>query len=83
MQTKVRSYPGAKKRVRRRHLAGDPGEREGPDPEVQGACDRVRAAWIEDGQIVSQTRIVPVQAGLIQAIYLRPSLASVSSARRK
>ena len=47
MQRKVRSYPGAKKRVRRRHLAGDPGEREGPDPEVQGACDRVRAAWMK------------------------------------
>jgi uncharacterized protein (TIGR03000 family) len=44
---------------------------------------RVRAAWIEDGQIVSQTRIVPVQSGLIQAIYLRPAPASLSSAARK
>lgn len=31
----------------------------------------VRAAWLEDGQWVSQTRKVPVQAGLVQAIYLR------------
>ncbi|HZV07399.1 MAG TPA: TIGR03000 domain-containing protein [Gemmataceae bacterium] len=41
---------------------------------------RVRAAWIENGRIVSQTRIIPVQAGLIQAIYLRPTLGSLSSA---
>jgi uncharacterized protein (TIGR03000 family) len=33
---------------------------------------RVSAAWIEDGRWVGQTRMVPVQAGLIQAIYLRP-----------
>jgi uncharacterized protein (TIGR03000 family) len=32
---------------------------------------RVTAAWIEDGSWVSQTRVVSVQAGLIQAIYLR------------
>jgi uncharacterized protein (TIGR03000 family) len=32
---------------------------------------RVRVAWIEDGRWVSQTRKVPVQAGLIQAIYLQ------------
>jgi uncharacterized protein (TIGR03000 family) len=44
---------------------------------------RVRAVWIEDGRIVSQTRMVPVQAGLIQAIYLRPSLSPVSSAPRR
>jgi uncharacterized protein (TIGR03000 family) len=35
---------------------------------------RVSAAWIEDGSWVSQTRVVPVQAGLIQAIYLQPAL---------
>jgi uncharacterized protein (TIGR03000 family) len=34
---------------------------------------RVSAAWIEDGRWVSQTRMVPVQAGLVQAIYLRPA----------
>lgn len=34
---------------------------------------RVRVAWIEDGRWVSETRMVPVQAGLIQAIYLRLS----------
>ena len=33
---------------------------------------RIRAAWIEDGHWVSQTRMVPVEAGTIQAIYLRP-----------
>jgi uncharacterized protein (TIGR03000 family) len=44
---------------------------------------RVRAAWMENGRIVSQTRTVPVQAGLIQAIYLRPSLSPVSFAPRK
>ncbi|HEY7156364.1 MAG TPA: TIGR03000 domain-containing protein [Gemmataceae bacterium] len=32
----------------------------------------VRVAWIEDGQWVSQTQKIPVQAGLIQAIYLQP-----------
>lgn len=32
---------------------------------------RVRAAWIENGRWVSQTREIPVQAGLIQAIYLQ------------
>jgi len=30
----------------------------------------VRAAWIEDGRWVSQSRNVPVRAGMIQAIYL-------------
>jgi uncharacterized protein (TIGR03000 family) len=34
----------------------------------------VRVAWIEDGQWVSQTRTIPVQAGLVQAIYLQPAL---------
>ncbi len=34
---------------------------------------QMSVAWIEDGRWVSQTRIVPVQAGLIQAIYLRPT----------
>lgn len=34
---------------------------------------RVSVAWIEDGHWVSQTRMVPVQAGVIQAIYLRPT----------
>lgn len=34
---------------------------------------RVSAAWIEDGRWVSRTRVIPVQAGLIQAIYLRPA----------
>lgn len=33
---------------------------------------RVSVTWIEDSSWVSQTRVVPVQAGLIQAIYLRP-----------
>ncbi|MHB1423407.1 MAG: TIGR03000 domain-containing protein [Gemmataceae bacterium] len=32
----------------------------------------VRVAWIEDSQWVSQTQTIPVQAGLIQAIYLQP-----------
>jgi uncharacterized protein (TIGR03000 family) len=32
----------------------------------------VRAAWFEEGQWVSLTREVPVTAGLIQALYLRP-----------
>jgi uncharacterized protein (TIGR03000 family) len=36
---------------------------------------RVSTTWIEDGSWVSQTRVVPVQAGLIQAIYLRPVLS--------
>lgn len=34
----------------------------------------IRAAWIEDGRWVSQTRKVPVWAGIIQAIYLQPAL---------
>jgi uncharacterized protein (TIGR03000 family) len=34
---------------------------------------RVTVAWIEDGHWVSQTRMIPVEAGLIQAIYLRPA----------
>jgi uncharacterized protein (TIGR03000 family) len=32
---------------------------------------RVRVLWMENGQLVSQTRMVPVQAGAVQAIYLR------------
>lgn len=32
---------------------------------------KVRAAWIEDGRWVSQSRKVPVQAGTIEALYLR------------
>lgn len=36
----------------------------------------VRAAWFEDGHWVSLTREVPVEAGLIQALYLRPSPAA-------
>jgi uncharacterized protein (TIGR03000 family) len=35
---------------------------------------RVRAAWIEDGRWVSQTLMVPVEAGLLQAVYLQPTL---------
>jgi uncharacterized protein (TIGR03000 family) len=35
----------------------------------------VRAAWIEDGRWVSQTRTIPVGAGLVQAIYLESALA--------
>lgn len=31
----------------------------------------VRVAWLEDGRWVSQTRKIPVRAGLIQAIFLR------------
>lgn len=31
----------------------------------------LHARWLEDGQWVSQTRTVPVQAGLIEAVYLR------------
>ncbi len=34
---------------------------------------RVTVAWIEDGHWVSQTRMVPVQSGVIQGIYLRPA----------
>ncbi len=34
---------------------------------------RIAVAWIEGGHWVSQTRMVPVQAGLIQGIYLRPA----------
>lgn len=32
---------------------------------------RLRADWLEDGQWVSQTRTVPIRAGLIEAVYLR------------
>lgn len=32
----------------------------------------VRTAWIEDGRWVSQTLKVPVQAGKVQALFLRP-----------
>lgn len=32
----------------------------------------VRVDWIEDGRWVSQTEKIPVRAGLVQAIYLRP-----------
>ncbi len=32
---------------------------------------RVRAIWIEDGHWVSQTQMVPVQAGRIEAVYLQ------------
>ncbi len=32
---------------------------------------RVRAMWIEDGHWVSQTQVVPVQAGSIEAAYLQ------------
>lgn len=39
---------------------------------------RVRALWLENGQWVSQTRRVPLQAGVIQTIYLRPSLPAKS-----
>jgi uncharacterized protein (TIGR03000 family) len=35
----------------------------------------VRTAWLEDGHWVSQTRTVPVQAGAVQTLYLRPSPA--------
>jgi uncharacterized protein (TIGR03000 family) len=31
----------------------------------------VRAAWIEDGRWVAQTRIVPVRAGRVQCLYLQ------------
>ncbi len=33
----------------------------------------VRVAWSEDGRKVSQVRKVPVEAGVVQAIYLRPA----------
>jgi uncharacterized protein (TIGR03000 family) len=33
----------------------------------------VRTAWIENGRWASQSRMVPVQAGMVQAIYLRPA----------
>jgi len=36
----------------------------------------VRAAWFEEGRWVSLTREVPVEAGFIQALYLRPSPAA-------
>jgi uncharacterized protein (TIGR03000 family) len=35
----------------------------------------VRTAWIENGHWVSQTRKVPVEAGLVQTLYLRPAAA--------
>jgi|GEM_PF-4760446 uncharacterized protein (TIGR03000 family) len=43
----------------------------------------VRAAWIEDGRWVSQTCLVPVETGLIQAIYLRPTSQSPAKTARK
>jgi uncharacterized protein (TIGR03000 family) len=43
----------------------------------------VRAAWIEGGQWVSQTRIVPVQAGMVQAIYIRSLPGSPVETKRK
>jgi uncharacterized protein (TIGR03000 family) len=43
----------------------------------------VRAAWIENGRWVSQTRMVPVQAGMIQAIFLRPLPAPQLKAERE
>jgi uncharacterized protein (TIGR03000 family) len=42
----------------------------------------VRAAWQEGGQWVGQTRKVPVHAGLIQTIYLRPSPALQAEKKR-
>jgi uncharacterized protein (TIGR03000 family) len=44
---------------------------------------RVSVAWIEDGSWVSQTRVVPVQAGLIQAIYLRTATPPPEKAAMK
>ena len=32
---------------------------------------RLRAAWIENGEWVSQSQTIPVQAGVIQAVYLQ------------
>lgn len=32
---------------------------------------KLRVVWIEDGHWVGQTREVPVQAGIIEAIYIR------------
>lgn len=43
-----------------------------PLPQGRRYSYTVRAAWIEDGQWVSQSQTVPVQAGTVQAIYLRP-----------
>lgn len=39
----------------------------------RGYTYTVRAAWIEDGHWVSQTRTVPVRAGRTQTIYLLPT----------
>jgi uncharacterized protein (TIGR03000 family) len=41
----------------------------------KGYSYTVGVTWIEDGRWVSQTRKVPVRAGLIQAIYLRAAPA--------
>jgi uncharacterized protein (TIGR03000 family) len=43
----------------------------------------VRTAWIENGHWVSQTRLVPVQAGMVQAIYLRPAPATQTKTDRE
>jgi len=44
---------------------------------------RVRAAWIEDGRWVSQARLVNVEAGLIQTIYLRSAPSASARAVMK
>ncbi len=43
----------------------------------------VRAAWIEEGHWVSQTRKVAVEAGLVQAIYLRSIASSPLTADKR
>jgi uncharacterized protein (TIGR03000 family) len=43
----------------------------------------VRADWLEDGRRVSQTTKVPVQAGQVEAIYLRSSPALIAKKKRE
>jgi uncharacterized protein (TIGR03000 family) len=41
----------------------------------------VRAAWLEDGRLVSQTREVPVRGGVIYAVYLMASPVTLAKRR--
>ncbi len=58
--------------TRTRSLGRDRSYQSPPLPAGTKYNYRISAAWIEDGNWVSQTRLVPVQAGSIKAIYLRP-----------
>jgi hypothetical protein len=42
----------------------------------------VRVDWLEDGGWVSQARQVPVEAGLVQAIYLQPAAPAMKKPER-